>query len=367
MQNKKYKVLKPLRTMPGNVTVFDAEQTALGRRVEIRVLNQFVGKDSDTYLRFEREFKTIARLDHPHCVKIFDWGLADDKIFYVAERRPALPLEEMIAADQRPEPRDVLLIGSQIAEALAYLHSQDIVHRDIGPSSIYWAPKKRIAFIAHFTMVKNLKLEDLTAKGVGHVAPLAFTPEQNAGEAIDERTDVFLLGCLLYKLLTGEEPIPIEQVLGNPEADFEIPPPSQKNHTIEASVDEVLLKALARAPEDRYQLAMEFGEACKTQMERADQRKRGRTSRSVAIKAPTLPEAQPSVQGEDLPSTSLDKAGSKPSQPPGKTPAKAGGPGEDLLRSAGLGSLVDQIGAGGTWAAVAGLGAVAAILVLMLF
>jgi serine/threonine-protein kinase len=362
MQAKKYKVLRPLRTMPGNVTVFDAEQTALGRRVEIRVLNQFVGKDSDTYLRFEREFKTIARLDHPHCIKIFDWGHADDKIFYVAERRPAVPLDELMSEEKRPPPRDILLIGSQIGEALAYLHSQSIVHRDIGLSSVYWAPRKRIAFIAHFTMVKNLKLEDLTAKGVGHVAPLAFTPEENAGEKIDERTDIFLLGSLIYKLLTGQEPVPIEQVLGNPDAEYTVPVPSQLNTVVEASVDSVLLKALARDPGERYQDAGEFAAALRAQQERLEQKRTGRTSRTAAIKKPQLAPASPG-RSEDLPSAVVEPSSTALSKTPSVSPE---GPGEGALRAAGLGPLVDKMGAGPTWGLVVGLGLGLALLVSLL-
>lgn len=370
MQHTKYKVKRPLRTIPGNVTVYEAEQTALKRGVEIRVLNQFVGKDDDTYLRFEREFKTIARLDHPHCVKIFDWGLSDDKIYYVAEKRPALPLDELLQQGKGPSPEEVFLLGAQVAEALAYLHAQGIVHRDLGPSSIYWAPQKRAAFIAHFTMVKNLKLEDLTAKGVGHVAPLAFTPEQGSGGEIDERTDIFLLGSLLYLLLTGEDPIPVEQVLGNPGAAHTIVPPSKKLASLETRVDEILLKAMARDPAERYQTAEELAGLLREYHQRMESRKAGRTSRTAAVKVTGAVAAVPPASGggtdasTELASTDL----TGPAVAPGSQPAALGqGPGEGALRAAGLGSLVERLGAPATWCLVIGSGVLLALLVSLLF
>lgn len=367
MQSSKYKVLRPLRSLPGNVTVFEAEQMALRRKVEIRVLNQFVGKDSDTYLRFEREFKTIAQLDHPHVVKIFDWGLSDDKIYYVAERRPALALDDLIQQEKGPSLADSFLLASQIASALQYLHDQDLIHRDLGLASVYWAPQKKVAFIAHFTMVKNLKLENLTAKGVGHVAPLAFTPELATGDEIDERTDIFLLGSLLYQLVTGEEPIPAQHVLGNPEADFQVVPPTRKRPDLEARVDELIMPALARDPAARPQNAGEYGRELAEYNERLKARASGRTGRSVAVKVPDAP-AGPAPSGMDSEELPSQEMGAQVVEAKKKVaPAAAGGPGEGALRSMGLGALVDQLGAGPVWGLLGGLGLLLLLVVAFMF
>ena len=358
MQSSKYKVVRPLRNLPGNVTVYEAEQTALRRKVEIRVLNQFVGKDSDTYLRFEREFKTIAQLDHPHVVKIFDWGLADDKIYYVAERRPAMALDDLVQQEKTPSLPEIFLLGSHVAAALQYLH-------DLGMASVYWAPQKKVAFIAHFTMVKNLKLEGLTAKGVGHVAPLAFTPELATEGEIDERTDIFLLGSLLYQLITGEEPIPAEHVLGNPDAEFKVVPVSKKRSDLEARIDELIMPALARDPADRPQNAGEYGKELLEYHERLKARAAGRNTGAIA--RPVAPAKPAAASDDDLPSEEMAKDAVAP-KPKAPAPAPSGeGPGEGALRGMGLGALVDQLGAGPVWGLLGGLAMLLLVAVAFLF
>ncbi len=362
MSSMKYKVKRQLRQMPGNVTVFEADQRDLNRKVEVRVLNQFVGKESDTYLRFEREFKTIARLDHPNVVKVYDWGLADDKIYYVAERRNAAPLEEFLTKGPRLAPPEVIDVGVQIADALAYLHEQQLVHRDIGIESIYYAPEKKIAYVAHFNMVKNLNLEDLTAKGVAQVAPLAFTPERLQKREIDHRTDLFMLAAALYKLLTGEDPLPREAVLMNPEGTFTIRKPSEVGSTLDPRIDDVLLKALAWNPDERFPTAIALKEELTGLRDKLTSRSAGARRTGATAAAPAQPKPpEPAPRGDEMPSIEVSR-GALPTVAAAQPPAE-GGPGEVHLRALGLGPMVERFGAHAVWGMVTST----VLVVLLLF
>lgn len=359
MSKMKYKVKRQLRQMPGNVTVFEADQRDLNRKVEVRVLNQFVGPDSDTYLRFEREFKTIARLDHPNVVKVYDWGLAEDKIYYVAERRPASPMADFVAKNLDLGHAEILTIGGQIADALSYLHEQSLVHRDIGLESIYYAPEKKIAYVAHFNMVKNLNLEDLTAKGVAQVAPLAFTPERLQQKDIDHRTDVFLLAAMIYRLLVGKDPLPREQVLMNPGAQFSIQLPSEGNPDLDPCIDEVLMKALQFDPGARYQTAAAMKDAFDEARDKVASRAGRPRKKPAPAGKPHMSAAIAAPQGDEMLSAEIQTGAA----PPAPTPAAGEGPGEAQLRSLGLGALVDQYGAVAVWGML-GSGLLVALLLL---
>ncbi len=256
----KYTVKRQLKQLPGNVTVFAAVQKDLDRPVEIRVLNHFVRTDSDEYLRFEREFKTIARLDHPNIIKVFDWGIANDKIYYVAEMKPAHAIDDLIKQGQANfTVQDCLEMGRQIASAIAYLHKNNIVHRDITFSSINYQKEKKVAYIAHFSLVKNLNLEDLTARGVGHFQTLQLTPEKVLGMPVDQRTDIFLFGAFLYRLATGKDPLGGED--GQPALvtaeTFNYAKPSSIRSDIPPELDKILLKCISKEPDSRFQTAAE--------------------------------------------------------------------------------------------------------------
>ena len=257
----KYTVKRQLKQLPGNVTVFAAVQKDLDRAVEIRVLNHFVKTDSDEYLRFEREFKTIARLDHPNIIKVFDWGIANDKIYYVAEMKPAKGLDDLLKQGQAKfTVQEVLDIGRQLASAIAYLHKNNIVHRDITFSSINYQKEKKAAYIAHFSLVKNLNLEDLTARGVSHFQSLQLTPEKVLGVTMDHRVDIFLFGALLYQLATEKNPLASEGEelsLATAEA-FDFQAPSKIKAHVPESLDEIILKCLAKNPDDRFQSAKDL-------------------------------------------------------------------------------------------------------------
>jgi serine/threonine-protein kinase len=261
----KYSVKRKIKDLPGNVSVFEAVQKDLERPVEIRVLNNFVKKESDEYLRFEREFKTIARLDHPSIIKVYDWGIASDKIYYVAERKPSVGFDEYAASGKLYlSIPDLLDVGSQIASAVAYLHKNSIIHRDITFESINYVENKKSAYISNFSLVKNQNLEDLTAKGVSHFQAGQMLPEKMLNVPVDCRSDIFLFGIFLYHLSTGKNPLYDEA--GNPrflkknEENF-VAPSSLRADLSDSDLDEIILRCIKFDPSQRYQTTQEVVDA----------------------------------------------------------------------------------------------------------
>lgn len=290
----KYTVKRQLRVLPGNVTVFEAVQKDLERKVEIRVLNHFVRADSDEYLRFEREFKTIARLDHPNVVKVYDWGLANDKIYYVTEMKPGKSFEDFLAERGRPfTVQEALEIGVQIIKAVAYLHKSQIVHRDVTAGSIYYHAEKNLPYIAHFSLVKNLNLSDLTARGVGHLQPHLLTPERMYNLPEDHRVDLFLFGTFLYRLLTGEATIKAEGQVQSMEGLFDVAPVSSKVPEASAELDAFVARLLSTKPDERPATA----EDCVPLLEELLQEVKVRSKRGSTTRARLAPSG--AGEGED--------------------------------------------------------------------
>ena len=294
----KYTVKRQLKQLPGNVTVFAAVQKDLDRAVEIRVLNHFVRTDSDEYLRFEREFKTIARLDHPNIIKVFDWGIANDKIYYVAEMKPAHAIDDLAKQGQANfTVQECLDMGRQVASAMAYLHKNNIVHRDITFSSINYQKEKKVAYIAHFSLVKNLNLEDLTARGVSHFQSLQLTPEKVLGMPVDHRTDVFLFGAFLYRLATGKDPLGGED--GQPALvtaeTFNYAEPSSIRREIPKELDQIILKCIAKEPDDRFQTAADVVK----ELEKVIEEHRVRSKREATARMRAVDDVEVPDEGDD--------------------------------------------------------------------
>ena len=284
----KYSVKKKIKDLPGNVTVFEAVQKDLDRPVEIRVLNNFVKKESDEYLRFEREFKTIARLDHPNIIKVYDWGIASDKIYYVAEMKPSVGLDEYAKSGKLDlSVSDLFSVGLQIAQAVAYLHKNSIIHRDITFQSINYVENKKSAYISNFSLVKNQNLEDLTAKGVGHFQAGQMLPERILNKSIDHRADVFLFGIFLYELATGKNPLYDES--GNPRllkkdgGNFE-KPSTLRSDLSDSGIDDIVMQCIEFEPDSRYQSAQDVIKALEEAQ--SDSKKGRRKQKSVEAAIP---------------------------------------------------------------------------------
>jgi hypothetical protein len=232
----------------GMGAVYQARQAKLDRLVAVKVLPPEVARDPGFTERFTREARALARLNHPHIVTIFDFGEADGLYYFTMEYVDGKNVRELLGAGEL-NPSLALRIIPQVCDALQYAHDEGFVHRDIKPENILVDKKGRVK-IADFGLARLVGLTPtyLTLTGSQQVMGTLYymAPEQMKGtHAVDHRADLYSLGVVFYEMLTGELP------LGR------FAPPSHKAG-VDARLDGVVLRALVREPELRYQDAAEL-------------------------------------------------------------------------------------------------------------
>lgn len=236
--------------------VYEGRDPNIGRRVAIKTARaELLGSREDQaelLERFLREARAAGILNHPNIITIYDVGEEDGTAFIAMEFVEGQSLEEHIASRRRfPLAESVELIA-QIAEGLACAHEQGIVHRDIKPANIM-LPRNGPPKVADFGIART-KDSSLTQEGVLIGTPSYMSPEQFMGHGVDGRSDLFSLGIILYELLTGERPFPGEAFGTIMHHVLKSAPvaPNELNFSVGAPLGKVALKALAKAPQDRY-------------------------------------------------------------------------------------------------------------------
>jgi tRNA A-37 threonylcarbamoyl transferase component Bud32 len=231
----------------GMGAVYKARQLKLDRLVALKILPKEAGGDSAFTERFAREARALARLNHPQIVSIFDFGEAGGLYYFIMEYVDGMNLRQLLRTEKLT-PAEAMKIVPQICEALQYAHDEGIVHRDIKPENILLDKKGRVK-IADFGLAKLLgrHSQDYTLTGPWQVMGTMhyMAPEQiDAPLKVDHRADIYSLGVVFYEMLTGKLPLGPFQ------------PPSQKVQ-VDARLDQVVLRALEREPDRRYQQASE--------------------------------------------------------------------------------------------------------------
>jgi serine/threonine protein kinase len=213
-----------------------------------------VVEGGDTFDRFLREYELVAHLDHPNIARIYDIGVADDHLFLAMEYFPGGDLRSRM---REPLPwRTALAYLRQLAEALGALHEIGVLHRDVKPGNVLLREDGSVAFI-DFGLARQLRLEsDITGEGAIFGTPHYMSPEQGHGQALDERSDLYSLGVVLYEMLTGEKPFVADSPMGVIYHHANAPIPRLPAPL--AHLQQLLDSLLAKRPDDRPATAAEI-------------------------------------------------------------------------------------------------------------
>jgi serine/threonine protein kinase/tetratricopeptide (TPR) repeat protein len=252
-----YRVLKVLGE-GGMGMVLLAEDTLLLRQVALKVIKPEYKDDESSHQRFLREARSMAKLKSEHVVMVHEVGQQNGMPFIAMELLEGIPLSDLLDDQSRPPIREILRIAREIATALAAAHAHGVIHRDIKPENIWLEkPNGRIKLLDFGLARPHHVNTKLTSSGQIIGTPFYMSPEQARGGEIDERTDLFSLGCLLYELLTGKPPFGRPTLMDTILAlAVETPAePSALNPLCSPLLDGVILRLLAKSAGDRIESA----------------------------------------------------------------------------------------------------------------
>jgi len=238
--------------------VYLAERESTHLKVVLKVLRQMPGNDDGigAFDRFLQEYETIADMDHPNIVRIYDLGVADNHAHIAMEYLGGGDLRLRI--DKGITKRAATQYLRQIASALSAVHQKDVLHRDLKPGNIMLRKDGSIALI-DFGLAKKTRLEgEITDKGEIFGTPYYMSPEQGHGTNVDERSDIYSLGVIFYEMLTGEKPFRADTAMGIIYLHGNAPIPLLPTRFAEYQA--LLNMMLAKTPDDRLQSAAEIEE-----------------------------------------------------------------------------------------------------------
>jgi tRNA A-37 threonylcarbamoyl transferase component Bud32 len=275
-------------------SVYRARDTELERRVAIKLLHEHHSDDPEYVERFRREARAIARLNHPNIVTVIGRGEWKGRQFIVFEHVPGTSLARILETEGRLSVERALSLAYEVAGGLACAHEAGIVHRDVKPQNIL-VEVGAAAKVTDFGIARSLEAEEeLTQSGTVLGTSDYLAPEQASGERVDERSDQYSLGAMLYELLAGEVPYPAPTMMASALRHLHDPIPSVREHRPDVSpqVDAIVHRALAKRPSDRFPSMEAMGAALQDALR--EERSAGRAApeeNTVVIPAPrTAPE-----------------------------------------------------------------------------
>src|SRR5436309_7321816 len=301
----------------GMATVYLARDLRHGRLVAIKVLRPEIAAALGPE-RFLREIELAARLTHPHILPLHDSGTAQGSLYYVMPYVEGETLRERLEREGQLPLEQAVQIAREVADALSHAHSHDVVHRDIKPENILLEAGH--AVLSDFGIARAIRAAaggSLTATGIAIGTPGYMSPEQGGASArVDERSDIYSLGCVLYEMLAGEPPFtgPSAESIVRQHLTAAPPRVSAMRAAVPPAIEEAIVRALAKTPADRFATAAEFADALAAPAQRGTGRRTSRLAVGAGLAATLLAAA----------------AGLFVLSRPHGTPALAGGTGQSI-------------------------------------
>jgi beta-lactam-binding protein with PASTA domain/tRNA A-37 threonylcarbamoyl transferase component Bud32 len=240
----------------GMAEVYLARDQLLNRPVALKCLFPEYAREPSFVERFRREAQAAANLNHPNIVAIYDWGQESGTYFIVMEYVEGRSLRDLLRAEAPLDPNQTAEIGAEIASALAFAHRSGVVHRDVKPGNVLLTRAGNVK-VTDFGIARAGASDALTQTGSVMGTATYFSPEQAQGEPVDGRSDVYSLGVVLYEMVTGVAPfsgdspvsVAYKHVREEPTA------PAQRNPDVPTDLEHIILTAMAKDPDLRYQTA----------------------------------------------------------------------------------------------------------------
>ena len=248
----------------GTAQVYKAFQPGVERFVAVKVLHNHLSDSDDFVQRFQREARGVGQLQHNHIARVIDFDVDNNQYYMVMDYIQGGTLQALIQQSGALPTEKALRLAAQLADAIAYAHQQGIIHRDIKPANIMFIDETHAqALLTDFGLARLLGDDALTMTGSMIGTPAYMSPEVVRGEQADEQADVYSLGVVLYQMVTGRTPYTADtphsmiwKQMNEP-----LPPPRQLKADIPKAVEQLILKALASEPPNRFQSANHFRDA----------------------------------------------------------------------------------------------------------
>ncbi len=242
-----------------------AVEPGLERRVALKLIAPEAAAEEVFARRFAEESRIAASIEHPNVVPIYAAGEEGGVPFIAMRYVAGSDLGRRIAREGRLAPEQAVALIAQVGNGLDAIHAAGLVHRDVKPANVLLSGGEAgHAYITDFGVARNVATQSGLTQTGRFVGTLDYVaPEQISGAAIDARVDVYALGCLLFKLLTGEVPFPREGEAARLYAHLNDPPPAPSLYAPEVSMalDDVVVRAMSKQPDDRYPSAGDLGRA----------------------------------------------------------------------------------------------------------